>query len=162
MFVELYRHQEWADAVVWRAVTASDAASNDKRVRDLLAHLHMTQHAFFARWTEGEFKYRDAASFTTAREVLDYARDYHSSVHTFVDGVRVEMLETPMPMPWAARFKKDPVVTTLRETLMQVPMHSTYHRGQANARLRELGVDPPLTDYIAWIWLGRPQPAWPS
>jgi hypothetical protein len=26
-----------------------------------------------------------------------------------------------------------------------------------NARLRELGAEPPLTDFIAWIWFGKPQ-----
>jgi uncharacterized damage-inducible protein DinB len=41
-------------------------------------------------------------------------------------------------------------------------MHSTYHRGQVNARLRELGIEPPLTDYIAWIWFGRPEAEWPA
>lgn len=45
----------------------------------------------------------------------------------------------------------------LKEKLHQV---STYHRGQANSRLRELGGKPPLVDYIAWIWFGRPAPRW--
>ena len=44
----------------------------------------------------------------------------------------------------------------------QVASHSTYHRGQVNARLREVGGTPPLVDYIAWIWFGRPAPNWSS
>ena len=44
---------------------------------------------------------------------------------------------------------------------MQVALHSTYHRGQINARIRELGGEPPLTDFIAWVWAGKPQPSWP-
>ena len=36
--------------------------------------------------------------------------------------------------------------------------HSTYHRGQVNARLREIGAEPPLVDYIAWLWFDRPAP----
>jgi uncharacterized damage-inducible protein DinB len=39
-------------------------------------------------------------------------------------------------------------------------MHSHYHRGQNATRLRELGGTPPTTDYIVWLWKGRPQPAW--
>lgn len=48
----------------------------------------------------------------------------------------------------------------LGETMIQVAMHSQYHRGQINTRLRELGAEPPLVDYIAWIWFGRPDAAW--
>jgi uncharacterized damage-inducible protein DinB len=40
-------------------------------------------------------------------------------------------------------------------------MHTVYHRGQVNARVRALGGEPPLVDYIAWLWLGRPAPEWP-
>jgi hypothetical protein len=33
-----------------------------------------------------------------------------------------------------------------------------YHRGQVATRLRERGGEPPLTDFIAWIWMHRPAP----
>lgn len=49
---------------------------------------------------------------------------------------------------------------SLAETIMQVVTHSAYHRGQLAARLRELGGEPPLVDYIAWIWFGRPGAEW--
>ena len=54
-----------------------------------------------------------------------------------------------------------PEPTTFGETMLQVSQHSTYHRGQVNARLRELGIDAPLTDFIAWVWQGKPAPEWP-
>jgi hypothetical protein len=34
--------------------------------------------------------------------------------------------------------------------------------GQVNVRLRELGCEPPLVDFIAWIWLGQPSADWDS
>ena len=39
-------------------------------------------------------------------------------------------------------------------------MHSTYHRGQVNVRLRELGGEPQLVDFIAWVWEGKPRAVW--
>jgi uncharacterized damage-inducible protein DinB len=39
-------------------------------------------------------------------------------------------------------------------------MHSSYHRGQVAQRLRELGEEPPLSDFIAWIWMDRPGADW--
>ncbi len=42
----------------------------------------------------------------------------------------------------------------------QVANHSTYHRGQVNRSLRQLGGEPPLVDYIAWVWFGKPKAEW--
>ena len=74
-------------------------------------------------------------------------------------------LGRPVDVPWArrivARLGVEPSSVTLHETLMQLPQHSTYHRGQVNMRLRQLGVEPPLTDFIAWAWLGKPEAEWP-
>lgn len=161
MFRELYSHMEWADATVWHAVLASEDAADDKRVRDLLLHYHMTQHAFLTIWRRQQFKFREPSTFATANDILDYAREFYDDLSSFLGSLDESSIEAPMVMPWSVRFKKDPAPTTMRETLIQVPMHSHYHRGQVNARLREVGAEPPLVDYIAWIWLGRPEPDWP-
>ena len=50
-----------------------------------------------------------------------------------------------MILPWSSYFAKRAGFTahpsTLGETLLQLPSHSTYHRGQVNTRLRELGAN---------------------
>ena len=48
------------------------------------------------------------------------------------------------------------------ESLVQVAMHTTYHRGQVATQIRALGGEPPLTDFVAWIWIGKPEPSWPE
>jgi uncharacterized damage-inducible protein DinB len=35
--------------------------------------------------------------------------------------------------------------------LRQIVNHSTYHRGQVAAKLKRLGVEPPITDLISWV-----------
>jgi uncharacterized damage-inducible protein DinB len=42
----------------------------------------------------------------------------------------------------------------------ELVLHTSYRRGQVATRLRERGAEPPLTDFIAWIWMGRPVPDW--
>jgi uncharacterized damage-inducible protein DinB len=75
-----------------------------------------------------------------------------------------EYFSAPMPMPWAERatqrFGCAPEVTSVGETFLQVVLHSQHHRGQICTRLRECGVEPPLVDYIAWLWTARPGPSW--
>ena len=78
----------------------------------------------------------------------------------------VVMMSGPLPVAWASMVERAlgraPETTTAGETVLQVALHSLYHRGQINARLREVGGEPPLVDYIAWVWLGRPAPGWPN
>jgi uncharacterized damage-inducible protein DinB len=66
-------------------------------------------------------------------------------------------------LPWADRLVErfgQALPATWSETVLQVNLHTTYHRGQVTSRLRALGSEPPLTDFIAWIWMGRPAPGW--
>jgi uncharacterized damage-inducible protein DinB len=67
-------------------------------------------------------------------------------------------------IPWSVfmerRIGKKVVPATLEETMLQVASHSTYHRAQINIRLREIGGEPPMTDFIAWVWLGKPKVDW--
>jgi uncharacterized damage-inducible protein DinB len=161
----LYHHLEWADARVWRAALGSPAAVGDAELRDRLRHIHVTQRAFLDVWTTQPVgKYLDA-EFPSLPNLYAWARPYYARLEVYLATLADTDLATPMPIPWARRFSDRggggaPAVTTLGETLFQVTSHSTYHRGQVNTRLRALGVDPPLVDYIAWVWQRRPQPVW--
>jgi uncharacterized damage-inducible protein DinB len=46
--------------------------------------------------------------------------------------------------------------TPLGEFFLHMANHSTYHRGQLAAFLRNVGVKPPSTDFIVWIRAGKP------
>ena len=163
LFRELYDHMQWADAVVWRAALAHPAAADDKTLRDRFVHTHMVQRAFLSIWRAQEPHWPEFASLP---EVARWARGYHREVRAHLDALDDAALDRAVILPWAAhlteRFGRHPLPTTMRETMLQVPMHSTYHRGQINTRLRELGAEPPLTDYIAWLWMGKPAAEWPS
>lgn len=161
---ELFRHMEWADALVWRAVYGAPAAAADSVIRQRLHHIHLVQRAFFRIWQGQPMKFEGTEAFSPD-QLARWGHDYHREVAGFLDSLTPASLEAEVHLPWAAQFTPqnsrfhDP---SMGETLIQVTAHSTYHRGQVNARLRELGVEPPLTDFIAWVWYGKPAPAWPS
>ncbi len=161
---ELYRHMEWADAKVWDA--APVGGQPDDRLRHLLVHLHVVQRAFLHIWTDRPVRdaFRKPEEFATLADVRAWAQRYYREAHAFVDGLTDQALAQPITMPWAAqlteRLGRPPSVTTQAETCFQVTSHSTYHRGQVNMRLREIGAEPPLVDYIAWVWFDRPAPDW--
>jgi uncharacterized damage-inducible protein DinB len=162
---QLIRHMEWADAEVWRAVLACEAAGEDRRLRDLLTHLHLVQRLFLVVWQKVPHDpSRGRPEFATAADLRAWAQTYYSEANGFLDPLDDAALQSEVAMPWVKAFEAEIGRTfstpTLGETIFQVTSHSTYHRGQVNARLREVGGTPPLVDYIAWIWFGRPDPDW--
>jgi uncharacterized damage-inducible protein DinB len=161
LFRELYDHMRWADAVVWRAALGHEPAAGDIVLRDRFAHIHMVQRAFLFIW-QGEAQHYPE-SFASLSEVARWGREVHEAAQSYLATIGEADLGRPMSLPWAGRLTRphEPAPTTMHETLMQVPMHSTYHRGQVNMRLRELGAEPPLVDYIAWLWFGKPAAEWP-
>lgn len=161
---DLFRHMEWADAAVWTAVLASEVGREDAKVRGYLHHLHVVQRAFLRTW-RGEPRDAPYPDFDSTAPMLAWVRDYFPEAAAQVETWTDEQVAEPMPVPWASmverRIGRPPAMSSLADTALQVAMHSQYHRGQVNARLREVGGEPPLVDFIAWVWLGRPKAEWP-
>jgi len=156
---DLYPHQAWADAEHWRAIGAHPAARDDQAIRQRLHHIHFVQHAF--AWTVGDraqpFRMTKPGDFSTFESLQAYAREFHEQVPSLLGGLTPARLADTVNIVW---FNDPPLSITIAEALTQAAMHSHYHRGQNATRLRELGGTPPTTDYIVWLWKGRPKPAW--
>lgn len=139
---DLLRHMEWADATVWRAVLASTPGSADPVIKDRLHHTHMVQRAFLNVWREVPHT-GNAGSDLNLIDLARWGREYHVLAPEFLDTLSENDLDRPIVVPWAkfltSQLGHDPAVPSLGETIVQVAAHSTYHRGQVNARLRELG-----------------------
>lgn len=161
---ELMRHMAWADAVVWKAVLKSDIAREDSRLRMWLYHVHTVQQAFLQVWREEPPVFREPSEFPDLPSLARWGRDGIAGCRAFVEGADQATLAREVRVPWVEEVEKAWARTahhpSLAQTVMQVSLHSTHHRGQVNARLRELGGKPPISDYIAWIWLGQPEASW--
>ncbi len=163
-WLELAAHMEWADALVWSTTLQSGPARADERIRGWLHHIHTVQRAFTAIWQGGTPDLVNVGSFADAPALASWGRGAHAGLRAYLTTADAAALGRTIELPWAARaIERHAAVAhpTLAETVRQVSMHSMHHRGQVNARLRELEAEPPLVDYIAWIWRGRPEPMWP-
>ena len=166
-FKDLFEHMRWADSEVWCSVFATPKAESDPRISETLYHIHLTQHAFLSIWNKEKPDFPKPTDFENFVAISKWGQDYHQQVAAYLNEIREPDLEEPIDIPWAKRFieekfGKSPESTTLAETMLQVSLHSTHHRGQVTARLRELGGEPPLIDFIAWLWLGKPAADWPQ
>jgi uncharacterized damage-inducible protein DinB len=164
-FGDLLAHMEWADALTWRSALATTGAPRDERLIGLLHHLHQVQSIYLYIWR------REAPQITSVKDYEDgaalaaWARPWYSQALALVDALDEPALSGPVEFPWAdqiaARYGAVGPVT-VRDSILQVVMHSTYHRGQIATRVRELGGEPALTDYVVWVWGGKPAPEWGS
>ncbi len=160
---DLYRHMEWSDALVWRATLASAASREDQRINQLFHHLHLVQHAYLGA-CRGQAMKAQFPTFEAVQPLMLWGRGYYPEIQGYLASLTNAELSRPFQIPWTEIVTKElgraPEPITLGEFMMQVPLHSLYHRGQINTRLREVGAEPPTVDYIVWRWLGKPSPDW--
>jgi uncharacterized damage-inducible protein DinB len=148
---------EWADARMWRAV-ARHTGPVDEKLGTVLVHMHNVQQGFLNTWTSRPMAFRELTAFDSLAAVRQWARPYYAAAFQFLDTVDDTRFAEPTEMPWVAgtNFEKP----ALAETMFQVTSHSTYHRGQVNMRLRQIGIESANVDYIMWLWKGRPEARW--
>ena len=161
---DLVRHMEWGDATIWQAVFQSAPALADRRILMWLYHIHTVQRVFTQLWRGEEPRFRDPSEFAEPHQLAAWGREGHQLLRAFVTNVAPTDLAAEIRVPWtgeiAQTLGRDLRPPTLGQTITQVAMHSVHHRAQINVRLRELGAEPPIVDFIAWIWWGQPEPTW--
>jgi uncharacterized damage-inducible protein DinB len=157
---DLYRHQEWADAELWRACETHPQALADPALWERLHHIHLVQR-FFLAVARGDdllrVKITKPDDYATPAALRAHAQTYHTEVMAFLDGADESALKRTVNIPW---FNDPPLHLPVEQGLLQAALHSHYHRAQNVTRLRELGGVPPLTDYIVWLWKGKPEAQW--
>lgn len=161
---DLIGHMEWADATVWTAVLELPPAERgDPRLRELLCHVHAVQWAYLQLWRREAVEVLEPSDFGQLREIRVWGRSYYAELAATVGTLDEQALERTVTFPWAADLQGrygEVHPTSLRQSVLQIASHSTYHRGQINTEIRRLGGEPPLVDFVAWIWAGRPAPDW--
>ena len=162
-FQDLLTHMEWADALTWRAARVAPSALTDERLKYLLHHMHLVQEVYLQAWRGDAFKLVELTGFSDLAAIEAWATPYYRLVSEYARTVDELKFSEPVDFPGsqliADKFGKI-LPATLSESAWQVFSHTTYHRGQVAVRLRELGGEPPLVDFLVWVWSGKPAPEW--
>jgi uncharacterized damage-inducible protein DinB len=164
MIDELFRAMEWSDARMWMGARKTPGALDDPRVCELIHHLHIVQRSFLSVWRGKPERPPSLDSFPDMLTLELWARSYYAEANAFIASLDDEALDRPVVLPWAERIAQvaggSPEAPTLAETLVQVAMHTAHHRAQVSSRVRELGGEPMLLDFIVWVWQRKPAPQW--
>lgn len=157
MLRDLVHHKAWASSVLLTAIQNSVRAADDDGLRTLLHHIILANRFWLFSCLDRPFTI-DAESQVpgSLREVVELFRSTHVMEGKWVaeadDAVLERRLEGPL-IPGGS--------CSIAQAYLQVCMHSQGHRSQCASRLRGLGGEPPVTDFIVWL-VERPVAQWSS
>ncbi len=152
---EMFGHQAWADAEMWRYIDATPAAQTNDKVLDLLNHIHAVQR-FFLSAVQGEPLSRETLTKKMGlAELRESFRSFHEQAETHISKLRDGHLHDPVEVPWFKDFQP-----RVEECLTQLFMHTQHHRAQVISILSQLGAKMEPVDYILWVMKDREAPKW--
>ena len=147
---ELARHQVWADAEHWKALHANSAALDDPEIRKRLNHMLKAVRGLTALARGETADPSGWKDIEPAGELEAALRDANSQLIAALTTVELQKM---IALP---RGPRGPWEAPAGILLLQAITHSQHHRGQNASRMRQLGVAPPMTDFVIWYALGRP------
>jgi uncharacterized damage-inducible protein DinB len=144
-FLEHQRaHGEWSDARLLQAVRG--VAGDVSAVLRELSHLRGAQEIWLSR-IEQRPPTMPVWPEWNATQLADAGVTLDEQLRTMFASLTAERLEEPLQYQNLAGLT---FRTPLGHVLQHLLTHGHYHRGKANAALRDAGIPPVSIDYILW------------
>ena len=152
----LYAYDDWANERILAAVAGLSGeqwtrhvVSSFPSVRETVAHIAFAEWLWLQRWNgvspAGLPEWVQRSDLPALQERM---RDVANERRAFLAGLTDESLESVLHY---TSTQGDPFALPLGELLIHVANHSTYHRGQLVTMLRQVGAQPPNTDYTQFL-----------
>ena len=147
---DLARHQAWADAVHWKTLHENRTLLDDPEIGKRLNHM-IGALGMLTALARGEAPDPSGMSGSEPADRLEAAQGKaNGEILQALDTIDLQKM---IPLP---RGPRGPWEAPAGVLLLQAITHGQHHRGQNASRMRQLGVNPPMTDFVIWYALGRP------
>jgi uncharacterized damage-inducible protein DinB len=150
VLLDMARHQAWADAAHWKTLRENTSLLEDEEIRTRLNHM-LTALKMLTTLARGETP--DAGGTKEIHSIDELEAAMGKGHGDFAATLESADLDKMIALP---RGPKGPFEAPAGVLLLQALTHSQHHRGQNAARMRQLGVTPPMTDFVFWYAIGRP------
>ena len=140
-FNKLYRYNHWANSQIMECLEKYNV--RDEEIIKLMSHIATAQHIWLDRIHNRPSERQTWIVYSwelLKNEIINGDADWMK----FIEIHSADFSETVSYQ----NSKGQAFETPLTEIIIHVANHSTYHRAQVARRLRELGLNPPITDYI--------------
>ena len=149
----LYRYNSWANDAFARVLRELPDETFRREVggafpslQRIFAHLVAAEWVWLERWQgHSPAAFPEWVQSGNASLLADVLRDVESRRAGQFTGLRESDLETALSLRY---LSGQPASHVLRDVLVHVVNHSTYHRGQLSLMMRLLDLAPPSTDFI--------------
>jgi uncharacterized damage-inducible protein DinB len=143
----LMDHMAWADRRLGDAFAAVPPGANVEKLLEVYAHVLGAEEVWLSR-LEGRPARAAVWPQLGLEDCAKLARDLREGYATFLARLSPTDLARPIAYKSSAGVA---FVSTIEDILLHVALHGSYHRGQIAARMREQGLEPAASDYIAFV-----------
>jgi uncharacterized damage-inducible protein DinB len=145
----------WADRQVLQALAELPEADLTREtgtsfgsVLGTMAHILGSEQLWLSRFLGVPLQHLPSIEDFSSYEALRSSyEDFWPQLEVFLASLTLEQLDSEFSWTNTRGETHD---APLRQLLLHVVNHSTYHRGQVVAQLRQLGRRPPSTDLASW------------
>ena len=146
MINTLLNYEKWANHRV--LVSFKDLNQVNSRALQLMAHLLTAEKIWLLRLQGKDTVGTDKSPELTLEKCELMARENQEGLLQVLANLDSEGIEA---MVNYKNLSGKEFTTSVRDILIHLVMHGTYHRGQIALALRSGGSDPPNTDFITYV-----------
>lgn len=151
-----FEYNRWANARLLESVAAlsneqfvKELGSSYSSIRDTLTHILAAEEVWLMRWKGISPKTMlDPAYFPDVRSIRAKWGELELDQWNFVSKISDESLQDLVEYQ---NFKDEVWEYTLWQMMHHMVSHSTFHRGQVVAMLRQVNAVPPPLDFLVYI-----------
>lgn len=142
---QLLDHRGWANARILTALAASP--SPHQKAQRLLAHLLLSERIWLLRLKGEDTSTIDKSAQLSLADCEELAAENQQAFTDLLNSLGEADLHSLVKYK---NFKGTEFHTPIREILMHISLHGTYHRGQIAIVMGEQGDTPVDTDFITF------------
>jgi len=146
LFRKLFEYDRWGNQQALASLSTVGEAV--ERPRRIFCHVLGAQRLWLSRFEAPQHPDVDPWPLLPLPACRAAVEELHHEWTALLDRLTAEQLAGDLVY---RNTKGVEFRTPIQDVLMQLVMHSAYHRGQVAAAVREAGGKPSPTDYVVWV-----------
>jgi len=147
-FFKLFQYNSWANSTVLGFLESRNI--KDEQIQKLLSHILNAEYIWLSRITGNSELAKHVWGVHSFGRLTEMSSEvsilYSELITSFSDQDFDRLLQYK-------NLEGKSFINSIQDIFTHVVNHGSYHRGQINRLIRQKNVDPPITDYIAFIRL---------
>lgn len=145
-YLHMFEYNDWANKLIFNEI--KDRQNLNPKIFSIFSHTIIAQILWLNRIKKEPYEFKDFWQMFTIDEMdLFYTRSTNDWIK-FIRGQKESGFQESYSYTNSKGIK---YTNTLTQIIIHVINHSTYHRAQVAILLRQENINPPLTDYIAFL-----------